>query len=191
MASTQNQNSKQDSGYLEIIMGPMFSGKTSKLLEVYKQCNFCNIPVLVINYAEDTRYHDTMLSTHDKVMIPCIFTNKIADVWESISKSEIILINEGQFFVDLYEEVFKMIEIEGKKVHICGLDGDFLRKKFGNISDLLPLCDEVVKLKAKCNICNDSAIFSHRITQEKQQVVIGSDNYIPLCRKCYNSQNYN
>jgi thymidine kinase len=175
--------------YLEIIVGPMFSGKTTRLVNLYNRYVNEQKIVCVINYSEDKRYHDTMLSTHDKVMIPCIFTNKIADVWESISKSDIILINEGQFFVDLYDEVFKMVEIEGKKVHICGLDGDFLRKKFGNLSDLLPLCDEVIKLKAKCSICNEYAIFSHRITQEKQQVVIGSDNYIPLCRKCYNIEN--
>jgi thymidine kinase len=141
-----------DCGYLEIIKGPMFSGKTTRLVNLYNQYIKEQKNVCVINYSQDKRYHDTMLSTHDKVMIPCIFTNKIADIWESISKAEIILINEGQFFADLYDEVFKMIEIEGKKVHICGLDGDFLRKKFGNISDLLPLCDEVIKLKAKCNI---------------------------------------
>jgi thymidine kinase len=173
--------------YLEIIVGPMFSGKTTRLVNLYNQYIKENKNVCVINYSQDKRYHDTMLSTHDKIMIPCIFTNKIADVWDNISKSEIVLINEGQFFVDLYDEVFKMIEKEGKTVHICGLDGDFLREKFGTISDLLPLCDEITKLKAICGICKDSAIFSHRVTQEKQQVVIGSDNYIPLCRKCYNN----
>ena len=66
-----------ESGYLEIIIGPMFSGKTSKLLEIYKQCKFCNIPVSVINYSEDKRYHNEMLSTHDKIMIPCIQSDNL------------------------------------------------------------------------------------------------------------------
>jgi thymidine kinase len=167
----------------------MFSGKTTRLINLYYHYKKKNKKVCVINFSEDKRYHDTMLSTHDKKMIPCIFTNKIGDIWEHISQSEIILINEGQFFEDLYEEVFKMIELNEKKVYICGLDGDFLRKKFGNLSDLLPLCDEIIKLKATCNNCNDYAIFSHRITHEKTQIVIGSDNYIPVCRKCYYNEN--
>ena len=69
-----------NSAYLELIIGPMFSGKTSRLVDIYKQCKFCNIPVSVINHSIDERYHDTMLSTHDKVMIPCIKTNYITDV---------------------------------------------------------------------------------------------------------------
>ena len=69
------------SAYLEIIIGPMFSGKTSKLLEIYKQCKFCNIPVSVINHSSDIRYHETMLSSHDKQMIPCIQSNLINDIF--------------------------------------------------------------------------------------------------------------
>ena len=68
-------------GYLELILGPMFSGKTSKLLEIYKQCSFCNIAVAVINHCVDIRYHDSLLSTHDKIMIPCIQTASIRSVW--------------------------------------------------------------------------------------------------------------
>ena len=120
--------------YLEIIVGPMFSGKTTRLVNLYNRYVNEQKNVCVINFSEDKRYHDTMLSTHDKVMIPCIFTNKIADVWESISKSEIILINEGQFFDDLFEVVSDMVN-DGKQVYVCGLDGDFERKKFGFILD--------------------------------------------------------
>ena len=61
-----------NTGYLELIIGPMFSGKTSKILEIYKQCNFCNIPVVIINHSLDKRYHDTMLSSYDKIMAPCL-----------------------------------------------------------------------------------------------------------------------
>ena len=127
--------------YLEIIVGPMFSGKTSKLTEIYKQCMFCNIPVAVINYALDTRYHDTMLSTHDKHMIPCIQTMLLSPAWESnaqVRGADVILINEGQFFEDLYPAVESMLKA-GKKIYISGLDGDFQRKKFGQILDLIPL----------------------------------------------------
>jgi thymidine kinase len=74
-----------------------------------------------------------------------------------------------------------------KKVFICGLDGDFERKKFGCILDLIPHCDKVTKLTSLCNLCKngESAIFSIRLTNEKTQTLIGSDNYIPVCRSCY------
>ena len=74
-------SSSKNSAYLEIILGPMYSGKTSKLLEIYKQCTFCNIQVAVLNHNADTRYSETMLSSHDKIMIPCIQTENINSVW--------------------------------------------------------------------------------------------------------------
>ena len=78
-----------------------------------------------------------------------------------------------------------LVETKNKRVYVCGLDGDFERKKFGNILDLIPYSDSIIKLKSNCNNCNEPAIFSHRLTDENEQVVIGSNNYIPLCRKCY------
>jgi thymidine kinase len=68
-------------GYLELFIGPMFSGKTSKLLETYKQCKFCNIPVTIINHTIDIRYHNTMVSTHDQVMAPCLQACELNDIW--------------------------------------------------------------------------------------------------------------
>lgn len=201
-----NNKSEEKNSYLEIILGCMYSGKTSKLVDIYKQCKFCNIPVSVINHCIDKRYDDKLLSTHDKVMIPCIQTMRLKDIWyfdtetneESINmlprlvdsvqliNSEVILINEGQFFEDLYPAVSHMLK-HGKKIYICGLDGDFERKKFGQLLDLIPLCDKVTKLTSLCSLCKDGTpgVFSKRITLEKEQTVVGSDNYIPVCRKCF------
>jgi thymidine kinase len=180
----------------------MYSGKTSKLLEIYKQCSFCNIPVTVVNHCSDNRYHESMLSTHNKVMIPCMQTNLLYDIWGNkdinnsfdensnnhlkLRSAEVILINEGQFFEDLYDCVLDMLK-ENKKVYVAGLDGDFERKKFGQMLDLIPNCDSVVKLTSLCSICKngESGIFSLRLTREKQQTLVGSDNYIPVCRGCY------
>ena len=178
-----NQN-----GYLEIIIGPMFSGKTTYLVNLYNNYINTNKSVIVINYEEDKRYHNHMLSTHDLTTIPCVFTTKICDVLTDLS-ADIILINEGQFFPDLFETVTLLVENHGKIVHVCGLDGDFKRQRFGTLLDLIPLCDTIIKLNAKCNICKDPALFSHRVTNETLQVVIGSSNYMPLCRKCYITEN--
>lgn len=193
--------------YLEIIIGPMYASKTTRLVELYKQCNFCNIPVVVINHSIDNRYDEELLSTHDKVKIPCIKTHKLMDLWIQdinledpvddiprvndkfkLGMSNVILINEGQFFSDL-EEFVKLLLKNNKQVYVCGLDGDFERKKFGQILDIIPLCDKVTKLTSLCSLCKDGTpgIFSMRLTNEKEQTIVGSENYIPVCRRCYES----
>jgi thymidine kinase len=197
--------SSNHSGYLELIIGPMFSGKTSRIVEIYNQCKFCNISVAVINHSIDNRYDEEHLSTHDQIKIPCIKTEKLFDIWTElvsledniekipkikdkfkIATSSVILINEGQFFPDLFEFVNKLLT-EEKKVYVCGLDGDFERKKFGSILDLIPICDKVTKLTSLCSLCKNGTpgIFSMRLTHETEQTVVGSENYIPVCRKCY------
>ena len=175
-------------GFLEIILGPMFSGKTTRLIEIYNRYKHTKQNVIAINYTLDTRYDDNMLSTHDKIKIPCVFTEDIASLLdkEDIKNADIILINEGQFFQDIVSTVKTLVEKMNKKVYICGLDGDFERNKFGNLLELIPFCDNVTKLHSNCHSCSADAIFSHRTSQEAGQVVIGSLNYVPLCRKCYN-----
>ena len=189
-AETETKRSKKK-GYLELILGPMFSGKTSTLKKIYDQCIYCNIPVMVINYSADKRYStDDVMSTHDKIMIPCIMANTIAEILdgygEKLSKTEVILINEGQFFADI-EYVISLVEEMHKRVYICGLDGDFQKHKIGSLFELIPYCDNICKLKSLCSECRDGTpgLFSYRITNEVSQVVIGVDNYKPLCRVCY------
>jgi len=186
-------SSQTESAYLEIILGGMYAGKTSRLVEIYKQCKFCNINVTVINHQIDNRYDEELLSTHDMVKIPCIKTNNLMDLYNNNNEmtnifhtSDVILINEGQFFPDL-EKFVKLLLVFGKKIYVCGLDGDFERKKFGQILDLIPLCDKVTKLSSLCSLCKNGTpgIFSKRISSEKEQTIVGFDNYIPVCRNCY------
>jgi thymidine kinase len=183
------------SSYLELFVGCMYAGKTGKLVDIYRQGLFCNLKIMVINYAGDKRYSQTELSTHDKIMIPCIQTETLTHLYidhkQEIEEADVILINEGQFFSDLYSWVSHLIDNSEKRIYICGLDGDFERRKFGQMLDLIPLCDKITKLTALCSICKNGtpAIHSFRCTNEKGQKVIGNDNYIPLCRKCYKSKN--
>jgi len=172
---------------IHLILGPMFSGKTTRLIQEYRRRTYIKEAVAVINYAEDTRYDATHLATHDQVMIPCIQTLDIGSAMPQLESVTTVFINEGQFFNDLYDRVIELVENMGKNVYIFGLDGDFTRALFGDIYRLLPLCDTVEKLSALCSQCRDGtpAIFSHRITKEQNQVSIGSSNYIPLCRACY------
>lgn len=198
--SIHTNNSFTMESYLELFLGPMFSGKTTQLIQIYNTYTYIGKKVFTINFISDVRYHDQQLSSHDKIMIPCIFAQTISDIWRTqenphykdIHDADVIMINEGQFFCDLFDTVLEMVEHENKKVYICGLDGDFKRAKFGQILDLIPFCDKVTKLQSLCSICKNgtNGIFSHRVSQEVSQVVIGSDNYKPLCRACYLSNNH-
>ena len=183
------------SGYLEIAIGPMFSGKTTWLTNLHKQCTFCNMRVVVVNFAGDTRYtaaEDALLSTHDRTMIPCVMCATIEELEtqhaDEVAAADVLLINEGQFFGDIMT-VLQFVGA-GKRVYICGLDGDFEKKRIGALLDLIPHCVKVRKLTSLCSLCRNGkeAIFSFRTTAETDQIVIGSDNYIPLCRVCYQTE---
>ena len=132
MNKTTMTTSNNITGYLEIILGPMYASKSTRLVEIYKQCKFCNIPVTVINHIIDKRYDNELLSTHDQVKIPCLQASELNDLWtdngyekkdlwahNAVRDSDVILINEGQFFPDLYDVVIDMLKYN-KKVYICG-----------------------------------------------------------------------
>ena len=183
----------ENHGYLELIIGPMYSVKTSSLINIYNQCVLSNIDVFVINHSSDTRYDAKLLTSHNQEKIPCYqtdslskFTNDILSM-KSIKNNAVILVNEGQFFTDLKENILYWVEELNLRVYVAGLDSDFKREKFGQINDIIPFCDQIEKLYSFCSKCQNGtrAIFSHRLTNEQSQVVIGSDNYLPLCRKCY------
>jgi thymidine kinase len=175
-------------GYLEIILGPMFAGKTTKLIEKYRECIFLSEKVCVINYEEDKRYDEVKLSSHDLIKINSLNVKKLKDIIDI--DAEVFLINEGQFFNDLYEVVLHLVEKLNKTVYVYGLDGDYKRDNFGKILDLIPICNKVKKLTAMCNICKDGtkAYFTKRITNETSQKLIGINHHIAVCRNCYNNK---
>lgn len=178
-------------GKLNMIIGPMFSGKTSHLVDTYNKCKLCNIPCIVINHSVDTRYHDKLLSTHDNKMIACIQLTKLHDILSTLDKCEkntVVLINEGQFFPDLYDTVKTIVDELNLQAYVYGLDGDFKRMPFGQILNLIPLCDSILKLTAFCMNCKNGthAIFSKRLVVSTEQTLVGtSEAYVPLCRTCF------
>jgi thymidine kinase len=175
-----------DKGYLKIIVGPMFSGKTTNLINTYN--NIIKKDAIVINHISDDRYtKNNELVSHDGEKIPCYnFKNlrEIYDIEHEITKWKYVLINESQFFDDLIQMVTIFVEKYKMHVYVSGLDGDFKKNKFGHITDLIPICDDIIKLKAKCK-CGNHAPFSMRITNEGSQVLIGNDNYRSTCRNCH------
>jgi thymidine kinase len=184
----------QQTGSIKIIIGCMFSGKTTELQREFREWDSINKTPLCINYIDDNRYGDiyTNMYSHDKVAVDCIKVKSLKDVEdELIKENDIILVNEGQFFSDLVEYCVLWCDTYHKKIIVCGLDGDFQRKPFGKILDLIPYADSVEKITAYCKNCSDGtkAIFTHRKSTEQEQVVIGVNNYEALCRKCYVMKN--
>ena len=176
--------------YLELIVGPMFSGKTSELIRLYKEKINNNKNVFAINYDKDIRYGNNKIISHDKNYINSINMNALFEInkndelKEKFKAAEWIFINEAQFFKDLKPWIILHLKNSTKKFVLCGLDSDFKRERFGELLDLIPHADKITKLYGKCHYCDNKSLYTHRVTNEVQQEVIGTDNYIPICRTC-------
>tara|TARA_A100001015_G_C14777787_1_gene627924 strand:+ start:19 stop:561 length:543 start_codon:yes stop_codon:yes gene_type:complete len=175
---------------LHLIFGPMFSGKTTKLVDIYSNLTCSGVQphkILVINHIIDTRTKAGVISTHDSTSnVPCIHHDKLIELLngDSLTECKYILINEAQFFCDLVEFV-NSINLLEKNVYVSGLNGDYKQENFGNIKDLLPIADNVTFLKGKCSICKGSSVFTKRIIKADTVTLVGSsESYQPRCRKC-------
>lgn len=182
MENNNNNNNKLIDVSLNLIIGPMFSGKTTELLRIAKRLKSINLNVLLLNYYEDTRYSSTEMSTHDKTSLPCTFVNDLTTV--NYDDYDIICINEAQFFENLVQFCKEALN-KNKTLYICGLDGDYKQEKFGEILNLVPLADKITKLHAFCTICKNTtpAFFTKRTCESTEQKLIGTEEYIPVCRK--------
>ena len=186
-------------GYLKIILGPMTSGKTTELIKEYNRHISGGFKCCFINHSTDDRYGsgNSKTSTHNKSVVDNTFSCEkldylMLDEPQRIDPFDVFFINEGQFFKDLKFYVDYLVNRKNKKVYVCGLDGDFRREKFGTLLDIIPICDDIIKLKALCIKCKkNEAIFTHRLTSEKEQTIVGgSESYCALCRSCYNINFY-
>ena len=179
-----------EGGYLKVILGPMFAGKTTNIINEYNKYTAMDYKCIAINHMIDTRYGVNVVSNHNQIKIPSINSSSLYNVKMEISQYKVLFINEGQFFDDLYDFVNEMLELD-KIVFVCGLDGDFQRKKFGSILDIIPLADEVTKVNGICHNCKKrKSLFTHRIIKGGGQVVVGNENlYMALCRPCYRKLN--
>lgn len=173
---------------IEIILGCMFSGKSTELLRRCNRYKAIGQNVLLINHLNDVRTGKSIM-THEKTTATALKTDSLLNMLENeeFLKSDVVGIDEAQFFGDLLEFV-KIVETQNKILIISGLDGDYNRQPFGQILNCIPLCDEVVKLSAMDMVDRDGtpAIFTKRIVDEDNQVLVGaSDKYLAVSRKNY------
>ena len=183
------------SGSLELILGPMFAGKTSALQSIIRRHDALGIKCVAFKPQLDTRYEaekDHMYN-HDKVKVAALSFTYLTQAARSsmYDEAQLIIIEEGQFFTDLYEFVLKAVETDGKTVIVAGLDGDRFRKPFGQLLQLIPLADRITKLTSLCKMCGTSglavpALFSYGTTTKTDTIHVGGPEcYIPVCRKHY------
>lgn len=178
---------KDKRGWIEIICGSMFSGKTEELIRRLKRAKFANLKVEIFKPAIDLRYDELKVVSHDANAIPSTPVENAQQVSLLAQGFEVIGIDEAQFFDDAIVAVCNTLALQGARVIVAGLDMDFQGNPFGPMPQLLAVADFITKLHAICMRCGNIASFSHRKTQQQAQVVIGEqDIYEPLCRKCFN-----
>lgn len=180
------------SGYLKLILGPMFSGKSTKLIELIRKYKTINYKILTIKNSLDTRYSNvSQIISHNKDSEPCLSIRFLNDIFTNIvfkknyDDSRVIFIEEAQFFTDLDDFITKALD-DKKTIFVVGLNGDSNQNNFGEIHKLLPKCNDIELLKAHCKVCMDEtpAEFSKRIIKTSNQVYVGDGNeYIPVCRQ--------
>lgn len=179
---------------LELILGPMFAGKSSAILARVRRAEALGWKHLVITCAIDTRYDagGCQIKTHDHAGMEALGVKVLEGMRERAEyrDARLIVVEEGQFFPDLVDFVVAAVESDGKDVLVVGLDGDSDRKPFGQILKLVPLADDVIRLSALCKRCGDGteARFSAYVAavQKGGQVSVGAaDRYEPMCRLHY------
>jgi len=174
-------------GYIEVIAGSMFSGKTEELIRRLKRAKIAKQKIEIFKPKIDTRYSDENVVSHDSNSIHSTPVEKASDILLLASNYEVIGIDEAQFFGDDLIDVCNKLANKGIRVVVAGLDMDFKGQPFGPIPKLFSIAEYVTKVHAICMRCGSLAQYSHRLSKKAELVVLGEkDEYEPLCRSCFN-----
>lgn len=177
---------KSKGGWIEVVCGSMFSGKTEELIRRLKRARIANLSVGIFKPSIDTRYHAESIVSHNDNMIDAIPVLASHEILEKSVGFDVIGLDETQFFDQDIVIVCEKLADLGKRVIVAGLDMDYTGKPFGKMPELLAIANYVTKLHAICVQCGGTASYSYRITTNKNQVVLGEkDHYEARCRNCF------
>ena len=177
--------SKEKRGWLEVVCGSMFSGKTEELIRRLKRAQIANLKVAIYKPATDTRFDKEKVVSHDANSIPSIPIENVNDILSLATDADVVGIDEAQFFEAGILAICEALVMQGKRVIVAGLDMDYLGKPFGPMPQLLAIADFITKLHAICVQCGHLANVSYRTSAEEGTVVLGEkNNYEPRCRIC-------
>lgn len=173
-------------GWIEVICGSMFSGKTEELIRRLRRAQIAKQKVEILKPVIDNRYSDDYVVSHSDQRIASHSVAKAKEILDYAAEAQVIGIDEAQFFDDQIVEVVEQLANGGKRVIVAGLDTDYRAKPFGPMPELLTIAEYITKTLAICMQCGNPASFTQRLTDAREQVVVGaSDVYEARCRRCY------
>lgn len=176
-------------GWLEVVCGSMFSGKTEELIRRLKRATIAQQKVQIFKPAIDVRYDKVKIVSHDDNTFESTPVEKAIQIVQLVQNADVVGIDEAQFFDDAIVEVCEQLILQGIRVIVAGLDMDYLGKPFGQMPNLLAIADYITKLHAICVQCGNIAHISYRKISQGDQVLLGEKNlYEPRCRVCYNKK---
>ncbi len=174
-------------GWIEVIAGPMFSGKTEELIRRIKRAQIARQPVALFKSNIDKRYSEEAIVSHDQNNIRSITVNQSMEIFNHLGQSRVIGFDEAQFFDSGVINVSKQLALDNYRVIIAGLDMDFEGNPFFPMPELLAVAEYITKVHAICVQCRNLATHSFRKKEESDKIVVGSqETYEPRCRKCFN-----
>ena len=180
----------QRRGWIEVICGSMFSGKTEELIRRLRRVRIADQSVEIFKPARDTRYSADEVVSHDSRAIASRSVEKAEDILAVSPLTDVIGIDEAQFFDEKLKEVCETLALRGHRVIVAGLDMDFRGQPFGPMPDLLAVAEYITKLHAICNHCGNLATHTYRLTSDAETIVLGEkDIYEARCRYCFNEGN--
>ncbi len=176
----------RDSGWIEVICGSMFSGKTEELIRRLKRARFARQSVEIYKPAVDARYSVSEVISHDENSIPSEMVDTASQILLMVGKADVVGIDEAQFFDADLVPVCETLARDGRRVIVAGLDQDFLGRPFEPMPQLMAIAEYITKLHAICVVCGAPANHSQRIVSDRSRVLLGAtDAYEPRCRACF------
>jgi thymidine kinase len=183
--NTENHTSR--GGWIEVIAGSMFSGKTEELIRRLRRAEYARMTTEIFKPIIDTRYSEEDVVSHDEKSIRSTPVESAQNIMILANQVEVVGIDEAQFFDQGLVGVCNGLANQGVRVVVAGLDMDFRGNPFGPIPDLMATAEHVTKIHAICVRCGNLAQYSHRKSKSRKLVVLGeTDEYEPLCRNCFN-----
>jgi thymidine kinase len=173
-------------GSIEVICGPMFSGKTEELLRRLKRARIANLPIAIFKPVVDNRYSELNIVSHDANYYPSLVVSSASEMLKHVKSARVVAFDEVQFFDGSLPDVAEKMTGDGIRVIAAGLDMDSKGKPFGPMPQLMAIADHITKLDAICMVCGAKATHSFRKNNATETIMVGSkDIYEPRCRSCF------
>ena len=176
-------------GWIEVITGCMFSGKTEELVRRLRRAQYAKQTIRIFKPAIDNRYSETQVASHDGVTAEAIAVSSPVEIWDQSQDAQVVGIDEAQFYDEALIEVVQKLAKSGKRVIVSALDMDYRGKPFGVTPQLLAIAEKVDKIQAVCVQCGAHATRSQRIVDSQEQVLVGASSaYEARCRSCWSPE---